>query len=247
MSFERKGTSALAVGRKGLEGWWSTFFIHFLSSQNCINPCFIAGWLKCQGKPHFTKVNGEVLGEASLPVALGGRVSWGLGRPVARFDKGVWTQVSDYELAAKKAKRGETDDCEDNDWKHMIYNMSRNTQIDLNLLVHFTMLMDLSPRHSMFAVVIPVSRISGGIRMSSTINELIAALLNRDDWLDILVQNINPVTGPLRLKLEVVLLRRVSEPNLFLTVLQSSKSALSNSLVTHIACQGLRGYKRSES
>ena len=130
-------------------------------------------------------------------------------------------------------------------WLKKHDNMSSKTQI--GLLVHFTMLMDLSPRHSMFAVVIPVSRISGGTRMSSTKDELIAALLNRDDWLDILVQKINPVTGPLRLKLEVVLLRRVSEPNLFLTVLQSSKSALSNSLVTHIACQGLRGYKRSEA
>ena len=86
---------------------------------------------------------------------------------------GVLADLLLGELAAKKAKRGETDDCEDN--------MSRNTQIDLNLLVHFTMLMDLSPRHSMFAVVIPVSRISGGTRMSSTKDELIAALLNRDD------------------------------------------------------------------
>ena len=61
-------------------------------------------------------MNGEVLGEASLPVALGGRVWWGLdglGRPFARFEKGVWTKVSDYELSAKKAKRDETDNCED--------------------------------------------------------------------------------------------------------------------------------------
>ena len=156
MSFERKKAlhPSLLEGRVS-KGWRSTIFIHFQSSQNRINPYFVAGWLKWQGKPHFTKVNGEVLGEASLPVALGGRVWWGLdglGRPFARFEKGVWTKVSDYELSAKKAKRDETDNCEDIGWKNMIICRVKHCKTQIDLQVRFIMFMDLGPRQSIFCL-----------------------------------------------------------------------------------------------